>query len=311
MKRIKSRCKFNSLFWGIEMENKAKRGFYAGIDLGGTKILTVIEDAERNVLAKTKIPTEATRGVGVVMDNIAESLEISCKDAGLSTKGLMGVGIGVPGPVNYEKGLVYECPNLAGWKNIEVKKLLEERWNVPVKVENDARVAGLAETRLGAAKGFRHVFYITVSTGIGSAIIIDGKIYHGADGAAGEFGRMRLLDGSVFETGFAGPAIERLFGNPTSAIKELVVKGDPGAKNALAYLTCGIGTFLANIVTLLNPQIIVLGGGVSQIGGIFIDPIRKKVAESAFSIGAETVKIVPAALRTDSGAIGAVELLFD
>ena len=99
---------------------------------------------------------------------------------------LSGIGIGVPGPVNHEKGLVYECPNLAGWKNIEVRKLLNERWNVPVKVENDARVAGLAETRLGAAKGFEHVFYITVSTGIGSAIITNGKIYHGADGAAAE-----------------------------------------------------------------------------------------------------------------------------
>ena len=134
------------------MKNENKKGFYAGIDLGGTKILTVIEDGERNVLAKTKIPTEATRGVGAVMDNIIKSLEISCKDINITPNGLSGIGIGVPGPVNHEKGLVYDCPNLSGWKNIEVRKLLNERWNVPVKVENDARVAGLAETRLGAAK---------------------------------------------------------------------------------------------------------------------------------------------------------------
>ncbi len=288
-----------------------KKGFYAGIDLGGTKILTVIENGERNVLAKTKIPTEAALGVGVVMDNIVKSLEISCKEIGISPNELSGIGIGVPGPVNHEKGLVYDCPNLSGWKNIEVRKMLGERWDVPVKVENDARVAGLAETRLGAAKGFRHVFYITVSTGIGAAIIIDGKIYHGADGAAGEFGQMKLLDGSILEQKFAGPAIERLLGLPTTQLAELVDKNDPGAKKAVEYLTDGIGTFLANIATLLNPQIIVVGGGVSQLGDLILNPIREKVSSLAFSISAKNVKIVPAALHTDSGAVGAAELLFD
>ena len=293
------------------MKSGNKKEFFAGIDLGGTKILTVVTDSEKNVLAKTKIPTEAARGVSVVLDNIFKSLDISCKECGISASELSGIGIGVPGPVNYEKGLVYDCPNLAGWKNIEVRKIIEEKLNVPVFVENDARVAGLAETRLGAAKGFRHVFYITVSTGIGSAIIIDGKIYHGADGAAGEFGQMKLLDGSILEQKFAGPAIERLFGLPTTQLADLIKENDPGAKCAINYLTHGIGTFLANIATLLNPQIIVVGGGVSQLGDLILDPIREKVASKAFSISAKNVKIVQAALGTDSGARGAIELLFD
>ena len=288
-----------------------KKGFFAGIDLGGTKILTVVTDSEKKVLAKTKIPTEAALGVDAVLDNIFRSLDISCEECGISAQNLSGIGIGVPGPVNYEKGLVYDCPNLAGWKNIEIRKIINERLGVPVFVENDARVAGLAETRLGAAKGFRYVFYITVSTGIGSAIIIDGKIYHGADGAAGEFGQMKLLDGSILEQKFAGPAIERLFGLPTTQLAELIKKNDPGAKSAVDYLTHGTGTFLANIATLLNPQIIVIGGGVSQLGDLILDPIREKVSQLAFSIAAKNVKIVPAALHTDSGAIGAVELLFD
>lgn len=293
------------------MKNAEKNGFFAGIDLGGTKILTVVTDSGKNVLSKTKIPTEATRGIDAVLNNIFKSLDISCKECGISAAELSGIGIGVPGPVNYEKGLVYDCPNLAGWKNIEVRKIFSEKLGVPVFVENDARVAGLAETRLGAAKGFRHVFYITVSTGIGSAIIIDGKIYHGADGAAGEFGQMKLLDGSILEQKFAGPAIERLFGLPTTQLADLIRKNDAGAKAAVDYLTHGIGTFLANVATLLNPQIIVVGGGVSQLGDLILDPIREKVAALAFSIAAKNVKIVPAALQTDSGAIGAVELLFD
>ena len=293
------------------MENSEKSRFFAGIDLGGTKILTVVTDSEKNVLAKTKIPTEASRGVSVVMDNILKSLDVSCQKCGISAGNLLGIGIGVPGPVNYEKGLVYDCPNLAGWKNIEVRKIISEKLNVPVFVENDARVAGLAETRLGAAKGFRHVFYITVSTGIGSAIIIDGKIYHGADGGAGEFGQMKLLDGSILEQKFAGPAVERLFGLSTTQLAELIEKNDPGAKAALSHITNGLGIFLANVATLLNPQIIVVGGGVSQLGDLILNPIREKVSSLAFSIAAKNVKIVQAALHTDSGAIGAVELLFD
>ena len=299
------------IFGAALMKSGNEKEFFAGIDLGGTKILTVVTDSEKNVLAKTKIATEAARGVGVVMDNIFKSLDISCQKCGVSADKLSGIGIGVPGPVNYEKGLVYDCPNLAGWKNIEVRKIIGEKLNVPVFVENDARVAGLAETRLGAAKGFRHVFYITVSTGIGSAIIIDGKIYHGADGAAGEFGQMKLLDGSILEQKFAGPAIERLFGLPTTQLAVLIEKNDPGAKRALDHLTHGIGTFLANVVTLLDPQIIVVGGGVSQLGELIFKPVREKVASLAFSIGAENVKIVQASLGTDSGALGAVELLFD
>lgn len=293
------------------MTDSRKKEFFAGIDLGGTKILTVVTDSEKNVLAKIKIPTEASRGVDAVLDNIFKSLDLSCSECNISPKSLSGIGIGVPGPVNYEKGLVYDCPNLPGWKNIEVRQIFSDKLGVPVFVENDARVAGLAETRLGAAKGFRHVFYITISTGIGSAIIIDGKIYHGADGAAGEFGQMKLLDGSILEQKFAGPAIERLFGLPTTQLTDLIKKNDMGAKTALDYLTHGIGTFLANVATLLNPQIIVVGGGVSQLGDLILDPVREKVAAKAFSIAAENVKIVPAALHTDSGAIGAVELLFE
>lgn len=293
------------------MTDSEKNKFFAGIDLGGTKILTVVTDSGKKVLAKTKIPTEAARGVDAVLDNIFKSLDISCRECGITPESLSGIGIGVPGPVNYEKGLVYDCPNLPGWKNIEVRKIFSGKFGVPVFVENDARVAGLAETRLGAAQGFRHVFYITVSTGIGSAIIIDGRIYHGADGAAGEFGQMKLLDGSILEQKFAGPAIERLFGLPTTQLAELIGKNDGGAKAAIDYLTHGIGTFLANVATLLNPQIIVVGGGVSQLGDLILDPIREKVSAKAFSIAAKNVKIVQAALHTDSGAIGAVELLFD
>jgi len=285
--------------------------YFAGIDLGGTKILTVVKDELRNVVAKVKLDTEPAKGVDRVIQNMFRSVELCCKDAGISAESIAGVGIGVPGPVNFEKGMVYDCPNLHGWKNIEVREIFEKKFNTSVVVENDARVAGLAEVRLGAAKGFRHVFYVTVSTGIGGALIFDGKIYHGADGAAGEFGQMRLLDGTIFEQRYAGPAIERIFGISTHQLPELIEKNDPGAKKALEHLIAGLGIYLSNITTLLNPEIIVMGGGVSSLGDILLNPLEQEIRKLGFSISSKNVRIVRAGLGTDSGAIGAVELLFD
>lgn len=284
--------------------------FFAGVDLGGTKILTVVVDKNRNLLGRTKIPTEAESGVTRVFSNISASIYSSCKEAGIAPEKLSGIGIGVPGPVDPESGLVYDCPNLSGWKDIEVKKILSDEFKVPVAVENDARVAGLAETRIGAARGCNHVFYITVSTGIGAAIIVDGRIYHGFGGGAGEFGRMRLLNRDIMERSFSGPSIERLFGIPATALAALLEKGDPGAEKALEFLTNGLGIFLANVTTLLNPEIIVIGGGVSSLGETLLAPVRRIVSEYAFSISARQVKIVRAGLGTESGAFGAAELLF-
>jgi len=287
------------------------KNFYTGIDLGGTKILTFLCDEDRKIIAKIKTSTDAHKGVDAVINNMIGTVDDVCSEAEISINRLKGIGVGVPGPVDSRTGMVYDCPNLSGWKNIEVKKILSEKLGVPVKVENDARVAGLAEARIGAAKGFDHVFYVTVSTGIGGAIIINGKIYHGAIGAAGEFGQMKLLDGSVFESHFSGTAINKRFGVKTEHLSELVKKGDPGASAALNHLINGIGTYLSNITTLLNPEIIVIGGGVSNIGDIFIKPVEKLVQERAFSISSQNVRVVRAGLGSDSGAYGAIELVLE
>lgn len=284
--------------------------FFAGIDLGGTKILTVITDSDRSVLSKIRVPSESLKGVDHVIGNMFRSVTEGCEAAGIDSPGLGGIGIGVPGPVDHKTGMVYDCPNLMNWKNIEVGRIFREKFQTDIVVENDARVAGLAEVRFGAAKGYRHVFYVTVSTGIGGAIITDGRIYHGADGAAGEFGQFILLDGSIMESVYAGPAVERLFGIKTEQIPSLIITGDPGAQKALDHLIHGLGIYLSNITTLLNPEIIVIGGGVSCLGSIFIDPLQEMVKKNAFSISSKNIKVVSAGLGTDSGAIGAVELLF-
>jgi glucokinase len=292
--------------WRIDMKE-----YFAGVDLGGTKILTVVADNEKKIISKVKLATESEKGVNGVMENIFNSIYLACEEAGIGADLLSGIGAGVPGPVNVTNGIVYDCPNLPGWKNIEIGRMLSEKFKVPVRIQNDARVAGLAEVRKGSAFGCRHVFYVTVSTGIGGAVIVDGNIFPGADGAAGECGQMRLPDGTIFEHRYAGPAIKKIFGISTHELPELVQKRDPGAIKALDHLIDGLSIFLANITTLLNPEIIVVGGGVSSLGDILLKPLERKVKQHAFSISAMNVKIVKAGLGTDSGAIGAVELLFD
>jgi len=285
--------------------------FYAGIDLGGTKILTFLCDSNRKILARIRTSTNAEKGVDVVIERMIKTVTDACSKANIDPKDLSGIGIGVPGPVNKNSGIVYDCPNLPGWKNIKVESLFREKTGIPIKVENDARAAGLAEARIGAAKDHDNVFYITVSTGIGGAIIINREIFHGAIGAAGEFGQMKLLDGSIFESHFCGPAIEKKFGIKTKMIPELINLNDPGAQKALDHLVNGIGTYLANITTLLNPDIIVIGGGVSNIGDLLIKPVEKIIRERGFSISAENVSVVCAGLGSDSGAYGALELVIE
>ncbi len=284
--------------------------YYAGIDLGGTKILSVITDENRTVVSQDKTNTQPAEGANVVVENIVNSVKNAAKKGNISETCLMGIGIGVPGPVDPLSGMVYDCPNLTGWKNIHIKAILEKEFSIPVTVENDARVAGLAEARIGAAKKHSHVFYVTISTGIGGAIIINGEIYHGANGAAGEFGQMKLLDRTVLEQSFSGKAIEKIYGISTTSIPDLLKQNDTGAKKALRHIINGLSVYLSNIATLLNPEIIVVGGGVSLLGDILITPLQKNVREMAFSISGKNIKVVQAELGVYSGALGAVESIF-
>lgn len=282
--------------------------YNVGIDLGGTKIYTAISDDGR-VKEFVKIPTEADRGFDVVFNNIVNSIYMVIKKANLSIDDLANVGIAVPGPVNYSEGLVYDCPNIDGWKNIPIREFLEKKINKPVFVENDARAAALAEAKFGAGRDHVNFVYITISTGIGGGIIINREIYRGADGAAGETGRMRNSDGSIFELTAAGPAIYKEFGIKPEDIKEKIEAGDKKAIDAFEKITDRIAIVLGNITTLLNPEIFVVGGGVSNIGALFIETIEKKTKANAFSISGKRVLIKKAALGGESGVLGAIAIV--
>lgn len=278
-----------------------------GIDLGGTKIYTAVASKKGDILAEVKLPTGAARPKRAIFDDIVRSLELACEKAGIAPKELAAIGIGVPGPIDHATGTVRVCPNIPSWKKVPVRDLLGERFGCPVFVENDARVAGLAEALRGAGQGYPAVFYTTVSTGIGGAIILDGKIFHGAAGVAGEIGQTRLPDGTIFEQAAAGPALKRLFGIAPEHIPALLKAGDRRAIAAQGHLTRLVGIWLANTATLLNPDIIVIGGGLANLGPCFFTPVRRYIKQYAFNESAK-VKVVKAALGDRSGVVGALEL---
>ncbi len=283
--------------------------YIIGIDLGGTKIHTAIADERRDIISSVQLAT----GVGkdTVLNNIFHSIETVTKQSHLSLEQVHHIGIGVPGPVDYDRGVVRVCPNIPGWQEIPVKEILTRRFpHTQVAIENDARAAGLAEARRGAGKGFRHVFYTTLSTGIGGAIIIDGNIYHGAHGAAGEVGHMRFENGKEFEELASGPAVHQLFGIHPQELATAVSQGNPKAQAALDHLVRITGTGLGNVVTLLNPGVIIIGGGLSNLGSLYLKPLEKKIRQEAFSIGGSEVQVKKAGLGNESGVIGAIETCF-
>lgn len=285
-----------------------------GIDLGGTKIAAALATPSGKILTDVNIPTEAHKGKKQVIENLKKAVHTLIK--GQKTD-ISCIGIGVPGPILYEKGIVIEPPNLPGWKRVNLKKVLEKEFKVPVHVDNDANCAALAEAFFGAGKKARHFIYITISTGIGGGIIIDRKIYRGAIGAAGEFGHM-IIDSKGFTCGCgnigcfealgSGTAIRKRAGMDAISVELAARQGDKKAIHVIEETAHYLAIGIANLVNIFNPELVILGGGVSKMRELLLTPIRKEFKKYALTLPAKSVKIVRAKLGADSGVLGAVAL---
>jgi glucokinase len=285
-----------------------------GIDLGGTKIAAALATPSGRILTDVNIPTEAHKGKKQVIENIKKSVYALIR--GQRTQ-ISCIGIGVPGPILYDKGIVIEPPNLPGWKRVNLKKILEKEFKVPVHVDNDANCAALAEAYFGAGKRARHFIYITISTGIGGGIIINRKIYRGATGSAGEFGHM-VIDsrgftcgcGNVgcFEALASGTAIKKRAGMDAISVELAARQGDKKALRVIEETAHYLAIGIANLVNIFNPELVILGGGVSQMRELLLNPIRKEFKKYALTLPAKSVKIIRAKLRTEAGVLGAVAL---
>lgn len=307
--------------------------FIFGIDLGGTRLRAALLDRDLNILARREIPTDAERGVedtiGRMVD-LVRGITPQMSEADY----VSGIGISAPGPANPTTGYLVAPPNLPGWYNVPLMLLLQKALGYSTFLGNDANVAALAEAARGAARGYRHVIFITISTGIGGGIISDGRLLLGKAGLGAEVGHINIiLDGEVttLERAAAGPALARqarqrveageksmmrdlVNGNPSEingkTVGDAAVAGDPLALEIVRRAGRVIGIGIASLLHVFNPEIVVLGGGVSTLGDLLFDPIREAmeghVIDKAY---VNELRLKPAELGENVSLIGAAALV--
>lgn len=296
----------------------------AGVDVGGTKIAFALGDASGTLHETHRRPTEASGSGERDVAGIAADLRALLDRAGVAMASVDAIGVAVPSPLDPERGVVLNPPNLAGWHEVPVRALLEDAFGVPVYVENDANAAALAEWHFGAARGFRHVVYLTMSTGVGGGLILDSRLHRGVFASAGEVGHAPLeWDGEPCSCGLRGcfeayvggaawtrrlqratPADSRaaaLAGGPKAVTPEHVVaaarEGDAFASGELARWNELVARGIVPIVMTLAPEAIVLGTIAVAAGeALSIGPIRREVRRRVWPFLGEQLQILPAAL---------------
>lgn len=313
--------------------------YIIGLDIGGTKISCVIGTRGGQILNRATIPTEVERGPGPAIKKAIEKIHEILKSSGAELNEVEGMGIGAPGPLDPNSGTIFATPNMPAWNGVCLKEIFGKEFEVPIAVDNDANAAALGEKVFGAGKEVNGLFYFTVSTGIGGGLIIDGKIYHGASFDAAEVGHMTILpDGpkcgcgkqGCLEALASGTAIarrakEKVKDNPgslilklvggdlnlinASVVREAAAKGDILAKEIWEEAGRYLGIGVANVLNLINPQMVIIGGGVAKAGELLFRPMRESAAREAFGRTFESCKIVPSELGDMVGDLGAISLV--
>ena len=301
-----------------------------GVDLGGTRIRAARLDDALTILERDETLTLGHEGPDAVIQRMIDLIrEVWPQDATVT-----GIGVSSPGPLDPATGVVLAPPNLPGWHHVPLAERLRDAFEVPVYVGNDANVAVLAEVARGAARGCRHAIYVTLSTGIGGGVLIDGRLLLGHGGLAAEIGQMiMIIDDQAwrFEQVAAGPALarqarERITQGADSVMVAMVegdlsrldskivgqaaMQGDPLATAIVQRAGHVIGLGLTSLLHLFNPEILVIGGGVSKLGSLLFDPMREAMRKSVIYEGyTDRLRIEMAALGEDVSIIGAAALV--
>ena len=309
-----------------------------GVDVGGTNVKIALVDFDGKIVYSNTVPTRAEMGYEAGVNNIKQAIKELMQETSADAKTIEAIGFGLPGQIDYKEGLVKNLPNIPGWVNIPLAKIMEEEFSIPTRLDNDVRCAALGELNFGAGKGCENLICITVGTGIGSGIVLNGKLVRGASNAAGEIGHIKMQmtggplcgcgDYGCFEAYASGPAIvtmakEYISGGKSAKYKEMAtdgiitpylvaqaaLQGDAVSIQIFKQMGKIIGTGLASVVNLLNPQKIIIGGGVADAGDILLEPIRQTILDRAMPIQGQSVEIVPAQLANSAGVIGASLLI--
>ena len=310
-----------------------KFGYVVGIDMGASHLGVTVTDFSAHVLEEIELPFSVENSPDNCIRQIDHHLNELLMKMNLQVNQLSAVGLSVPGPVTYDLGLVSSPPIMPGWDEFPIRAHLEELWQVPVSVGNDAEMGALGEWIYGAGRGENYLVYVKVGTGVGAGFILDGQIYRGKKGFAGEIGHVTIQEnGSTCSCGNHG-CLEAMAGGRAIARKagEAIRKGqrtllseiDPGniraidvaqaaqrgdlvAQQIITEAGSYLGIALASLVNLFNPGLIIIGGGVSQIGDLLLEPIRKTVRERSLFSSGEEVRITSAVLGKRASSMGAV-----
>ncbi len=312
--------------------------FALGIDLGGTSVKAGVVTHKGAIIGRGEVPTEVSKGVDVVIANMARAAREAMTAAGVTIEQIEGVGFGAPGICDSPRGVVVEAVNLF-WKNVPAAELLQKALGVPAFLNNDANCAALGEQWCGAASGSNHMIMFTIGTGVGGGLVLNGTIYEGFRGWGGEFGHMPAVENGpqcncgrrgCLETVASATAMAAVAKREIEAGRapllaqraaagekvdaRLVITaakdGDEPARAILAEVGRHLGLAIAQLVSALNPELVVVGGGGAYAGDFLLEPAREVVRTKAMPGPADVCKIVPAELGNDAGLIGAASLVW-
>ena len=301
-----------------------------GIDFGGTSVKLGVCRGDELLITDEPIPTTQFHGPAALIGEMAARVASLRK----TYPAICAIGVGVPGLVDFDHGFVHELTNVPGWKHVPLKTILSEKTGLPVLVENDANAMTYAEFRHGAARGLKNVIGMTLGTGIGGGLVLDGKMFRGSGFVAGEIGQMSIdYNGKAGHYGNLG-ALEKYTGNQQIAehavlryseagiekdiadctpkkIADAAQAGDDIARQIWAEVADWLGTAISSIAWLLNPDAFVIGGGVAQAGDLIFTPLKNKVQSMLSTVVWERLQILPARFSNEAGIMGNAALAAD
>ncbi|MDD5044439.1 MAG: ROK family protein [Candidatus Omnitrophica bacterium] len=298
--------------------------YIIAIDLGGTNLKIALLDLNFRIKARQSFPTGRLKTKFKLIAKIKSSVTEILSAEKISRSEVLGIGIGVPGPVDYGSGKVHFFPNIPGWKDVALKSILERMIRLPVLIDNDANLMCLAEARLGAAKKSKNAVCLTLGTGVGAGLLINGDLYRGSGFAAGEIGHMPLNEEGPRCNCGGRACLERYIGNKEilksakkyfkrnitlEELSSLAKKGNKKAKELWYNVGIKLGIVLAGVVNLINPDRMVIGGGVADAGKILFSAVIQTIKERSMPVQARSVKVLKARLGSSAGLIGAAILL--
>jgi len=317
----------------VVLEMNPHRGVVAALDMGATHLSVALADYSAHILNEIEVPFEIARGPESCLREADRVLREMLEAQGLSPAGLSSAGVGVPGPVITEAGTVVSPPIMPGWDGFPIRAYLEKLWGCPVSINNDAELGALGEWAYGAGRGARNLAYLKVGSGIGAGLIINQQIYGGTTGSAGEIGHLTIVENGptctcgnqgCLEALAGGRAIAEqarnlarsgsrtlLAGLPQDQIgvrelAEAARRGDLPAQQILSRAGAYIGIAIAGLINLFNPSIVIIGGGVSQVGDLLTVPIRETVRARSLRASGQSANITTAMLGRRSSLMGAI-----